>query len=138
MGQPVYGFRSTHYGAPTDGYGRLLYLDTHNSAYGPGWRRENSFLAHNPTGVFCYGFFKHNAGAGGYAHPPTFSGIRPEGFGDTYRITAKGPGVTPDVMWTDNALHAFSASNSADVAFESAMNSQLDSILNGDKLCRQH
>jgi hypothetical protein len=41
-------------------------------------------------------------------------------------------------MWTDNALRAFSASNSADVAFESAMNAQLDSILNGDKLCRQH
>ena len=41
-------------------------------------------------------------------------------------------------MWTDNALHGFSAANSADVAFESAMNTQLDSILSGDKLCRQH
>jgi len=138
MGQPVHGFGSTHFGAPTDGYGRLLYLDTHNSAYGSGWHRENSFLAHNPTGVFCYGFFKHNAGAGGYAHPPGFAGVRPEGFGDMYRITVPGPGVTPDVMWTDNALHGFSAADSADVAFESAMNAQLDSILNGDKLCRQH
>jgi hypothetical protein len=138
MGQPVYGFGSTHYGAPTDGYGRLLYLDTHNSAYGSGWRRENSFLSHKPSGVFCYGFFKHNAGAGGYAHPPGFSGMRPQGFGDMYRITAPGPGVTPDVMWTDNALHGFNATSSADVAFESAMNAQLDSILNGDRLCRQH
>jgi hypothetical protein len=138
MGQPVYGFGSTHYGAPTDGYGRLLYLDTHDSAYGSGWRRENSFLSHNPSGVFCYGFFKHNAGAGGYSHPPGFSGMRPQGFGDMYRITAPGPGVTPDVMWTDNALHAFNANNPNDVAFEQAMNSQLDSILNGDKLCRQH
>src|SRR5437764_1259083 len=75
MGQPVHGFGSSHFGAPTDGYGRLLYLDTHNSAYGSGWRRENSFLAHNPTGVFCYGFFKHNAGAGGYKHPPGFAGV---------------------------------------------------------------
>ena len=95
LGKPVYGFGTTHFGAPTDGYGRLLYLDTHNSAYGSGWRRENSFVAHNPSGVFCYGFFKHNAGAGGYAHPPGFSGIRPEGYGDMYRLTAKGPGVTP-------------------------------------------
>jgi len=41
-------------------------------------------------------------------------------------------------MWSNNGLHDFSAANSADVAFEAAMNSQLDSILNGDKLCRQH
>jgi len=138
LGKPVYGFSTTHFGAPTDGYGRLLYLDTHNSVYGPGWKRENSFVAHNPTGVFCYGFFKHNAGAGGYAHPPGFTGMRPQGHGDMYRMTAAGPGVTPDVMWSDSGLHDFSASNSADVAFEGAMNSQLDSILNGDKLCRQH
>jgi hypothetical protein len=138
MGQPVHGFGSTTYGAPTDGYGRLLYLDTHNSAYGSGWRRENSFLSHNPTGVFCYGFFKHNAGAGGYAHPPGFSGMRPQGNGDLYRITAPGPGVTPDVMWTAQGLHDFSARNENDVAYEQAMNGQLDSILAGDKLCRQH
>jgi hypothetical protein len=138
MGKPIYGFGSTHYGAPTDGYGRLLYLDTHNSAYGRGWKRENSFLVHKRTGVFCYGFFKHNAGGGGYAHPPSFRGMRPHGNGDMYRLTAPGPGVTPDVMWTDNGLHDFRSSSSADVAFESAMNSQLDSILNGDKLCRQH
>ena len=55
-GKPVYGYRTTRYGAPLDGYGRLLYLDTYDSAYGRGWRRENSFVAHNPTGVFCYGF----------------------------------------------------------------------------------
>jgi hypothetical protein len=138
LGKPVYGFSTTHFGAPTDGYGRLLYLDTHNSAYGPGWKRENSFVSHNPTGVFCYGFFKHNAGAGGYAHPPGFNGMRPMGNGDMYRLTAAGPGVTPDVMWSANGLHNFNARNSADVAFEAAMNAQLDSILNGDRLCRQH
>ena len=138
LGQPVHGFGSTRGGAPTDGYGRLLYLDTHNSAYGRGWRRENAFLVHNPTGVFCYGFFKHDAVAGGYKHPPSYRGLRPKGNGDMYRLIAPGPGVTPDVMWSDSGLHDFSASNSADVAFESAMNAQLDSILNGDKLCRQH
>jgi hypothetical protein len=138
MGQPIHGFGSTRYGAPTDGYGRLLYLDTHNSAYGAGWKRENSFLPHKPTGVFCYGFFKHNSGTGGYKHPPSFSGVRPKGNGDMYRITAVGPGVMPDVMWTAQGLHDFSARNASDVAFEQAMNGQLDSILNGDKLCRQH
>jgi hypothetical protein len=138
MGQPVHGFASTTYGAPTDGYGRLIYLDTHDSAYGSGWKRENSFLPHKPTGVFCYGFFKHNSGAGGYKHPPNFGGVRPMGNGDLYRITAVGPGVTPDVGWTAQGLHDFNARSSADVAFEQAMNSQLDSILSGDRLCRQH
>ena len=56
-GQPVYGFGTTRYGAPTDGFGALIYLDTYNSVYGPGWRRENSFVSHNPTGAFCYGFY---------------------------------------------------------------------------------
>jgi hypothetical protein len=138
MGQPVYGFGSTRYGAPTDGYGRLLFLDTHNSAYGRGWRRENSFLAHNPTGVFCYGFFKHNPLTNGFAYPPGYKGMRPKGNGDMYRITAPGPGVTPDVMWTAQGLHDFSARNANDVAFEQAMNAQQDAILNGDRLCRQH
>ena len=138
MGKPIHGFGSTHYGAPTDGFGRLLYLDTRNSAYGRGWRRENSFLPHKPTGVFCYGFFRHNAGTGGYKHPPSFSGMRPKGNGDMYRMTANGPGVTPDVMWTGQGLHDFNARSATDVAFESAMNAQLDSILNGDKLCGHH
>jgi hypothetical protein len=138
MGQPVYGFGSTNFGAPTDGFGRLIYLDTHNSAYGSGWRRENSFLPHNPTGVFCYGFFKHNPLINGFKHPPRYKGMRPMGYGDMYRITAAGPGVTPDVMWTAQGLHDFNARNANDVAFEQAMNAQQDAILNGDKLCRQH
>jgi hypothetical protein len=138
MGQPVYGFGSSTYGAPSDSYGRLIYLDTHGSAYGAGWTRENSFLPHKPTGVFCYGFFRHNSGAGGYKHPPNFRGFRPEGNGDLYRITAVGPGVTPDVGWTGRGLHDFNARNTVDVAYEKAMNAQLDSILNGDRRCRQH
>ena len=43
-GVGVRGFGTTKYGDPTDGYGRLLYLDTYNSSYGPGWLRENSFV----------------------------------------------------------------------------------------------
>src|SRR5581483_4305722 len=47
-GPPVHGYGTTQRGAPTDGFGRLIYLDTYNSVYGEGWRRENSFVAHNP------------------------------------------------------------------------------------------
>src|SRR5262245_30866101 len=41
-GRPVFGFRSTPQGNPLDTFGRNLYLDTYGSAYGGGWRRENS------------------------------------------------------------------------------------------------
>ena len=56
-GKPVHGFSATRVGSPTDSYGRNIYVDTLNSRYGKGWRRENAFLAHRPTGVFCYGFY---------------------------------------------------------------------------------
>ena len=55
----VYGFRSTRFGVPLDTYGRNIFVDTWGSTYGPGWQRENSFLAHKPTGGFCYGFYPH-------------------------------------------------------------------------------
>jgi hypothetical protein len=139
-GNPVHGFHTTRIGAPTDGYGRLLYLDTYNAAaYGPGWRRENSFVAHKPTGVFCYGFYRFNPFSGGYIHPPWYrSGMRGPGNGEKYRITVEGPGVTPDVVWIGNGLHDYDRSNPDDVAYELQMNGVLDSILNGDRLCRQH
>lgn len=35
-GRPVHGFRTTRQGARLDKYGRLVYLDTLRSAYGPG------------------------------------------------------------------------------------------------------
>src|SRR5262245_22927154 len=59
LGRPVYGFRSKPSGEPLDTFGRNLYLDTFNSAYGSGWRRENSFLMHRGTGMFCYGLYSH-------------------------------------------------------------------------------
>jgi hypothetical protein len=89
LGHPIFGFRVTRTGVPLDSHGRNLYLDTFNSAYGPGWKRENSFLAQNPRGNFCYGFYPH--------------GDRPSGKGERYRATIIGPGVTPDVYWEANA-----------------------------------
>ena len=85
LGRAVHGFRTTRGGVPLDAFGRNLYVDTLNSQYGPGWKRENSFLTHKATGVFCYGFYPH--------------GARPSGMGTRYRATVIGPGVTPDVYW---------------------------------------
>ena len=97
-GRAVYGFSSTPRGSPLDGYGRNIYVDTFNSRYGRGWHRENSFLTHHrgrTLGDFCYGFFPH------FGHPT--------GKGTKYRATVEGPGVTPDVMWTDDDIGAYDA-----------------------------
>ena len=87
-GAGVYGFSATPHGNPLDSYGRNIYVDTFDSAYGKGWHRENSFLTHHrghTLGDFCYGFYRH--------------GSHPSGDGAKYRATVEGPGVTPDVMW---------------------------------------
>jgi hypothetical protein len=86
-GAGVYGFETTSRGVPLDTFGRNIYVDTFDSAYGAGWKRENSFLTHRDRGTFCYGFYRH--------------GARPEGSGERYRATVIGPGVTPDVMWQE-------------------------------------
>jgi hypothetical protein len=85
----VYGFRSTPAGQPLDAFGRNVYVDTFDSAYGKGWKRENSFLTHGPKGSFCYGFYAH--------------GSHPSGKGTEYRAYAEGPGVAPDVSWQGKA-----------------------------------
>jgi hypothetical protein len=81
--------------APLDSYGRNIYLDTFNSRYGGGWERENSFVAHRPTGVFCYM-------------------VRPGGRGKRYRATVIGPGVTPDIVWEGVAPGAFDEARDAE------------------------
>lgn len=124
LGKPVHGYRSTSTGVPLDPYGRNIYLDTFNSAYAPGWKRENSFLAHKPTGTFCYGFFPRKS----YYDKST----RPAGHGQRYRATAIGPGVAPDVSWEHIGLGAF------DAQYEADMNRFGDVLLAGDRLCRQH
>ncbi len=99
-GAPVFGFTSTTTGQPLDGFGRNLYVDTFNSAYGAGWMRENSFLTHKGGGVFCYSINPH--------------GTRPAGTGTEYRATIMGPGVTPDVMWTGQAPGAYDKATDAE------------------------
>jgi hypothetical protein len=138
-GVGIRGFDTTRFGAPTDGYGRLLFLDTYNSSYGPGWLRENSFVSHGPPGMFCYGFYRRNPWVGGYAHPRSIpKRKRGPGIGEQYRITAQGPGVTPDVMWQGPGLHPYNGNDPADVALESEMNATLDAIRGSWKKCRTH
>ena len=112
----MHGFKSTPAGVPLDTFGRNLYLDTFNSAYGNGWKRENSFLMHKGTGKFCYGFYRH--------------GARPEGHGTRYRATIIGPGVTPDVYWAAEALNAY------DRDFDLRQHLAQKEFLAGDPLCK--
>ena len=123
-GKPVYGFSASRVGSPLDGYGRNIYVDTFNSLYGKGWRRENAFLAHRPTGVFCYGFYRFSS--------------RGPGNGAMYRLTAPGPGVTPDVSITVPGLHDYNPNSSTDVAYERQQNALQDSIAGADKKCHVH
>src|SRR5205823_773058 len=95
-------------------FGRNVYVDTFDSKYGQGWIRENSFLTHTHTGVFCYSFNPH--------------GDRPAGNGLKYRATIEGPGVTPDVMWEGSSPGAF------DQAADANANQQIATL--GDKQCR--
>ena len=101
-------------GEPLDGFGRNVYIDTFDSAYGPGWRRENSALTHKDTGVFCYSVNPHPG--------------HPAGTGSAYRITVIGPGVTPDVEWTGPPPGPY------DAAADAIANAQIAAL--GDGVCR--
>ena len=124
-GQPVFGFASTRKGEPLDAFGRNIYLDTLDSAYGPGWKRENSFLTHIRTGAFCYGFYEHDPYPG---YPAV--GRRPQGKGTRYRATVLGPGVTPIVSWEGPALGAY------DAALDAQLRETQREVYAGDALCK--
>jgi len=116
-GVGVYGYSATPRGNPLDSYGRNVYVDTFDSAYGKGWHRENSFLTHHrghTLGDFCYGFYPHSG--------------HPSGDGTKYRATVEGPGVTPDVMWEANDIGSF----------DSTLQDQMRSLERswGDPKCR--
>lgn len=113
-GAPVYGFKSEASGNPLDTFGRNLYVDTLDSAYGAGWKRENSFLTHTGTGAFCYSVNPH--------------GARPSGKGTRYRATIIGPGVTPDIYWEGASPGTF------DPAADLLANDAIKEL--GDKQCR--
>ena len=135
-GLPVHGYGTTPHGVPTDKYGRLVYLDTYDSAYGPGWRRENAFVAHRPNGNFCWGFYRHDAGTGGNVQPPGQRGLRPKANGTRYRITVQGPGVTPDVVWEGKGLPNYNPKDPALVQLQREMLALNAELAGGDRTCR--
>ena len=130
-GVPVHGFGTGKDGGPSDRYGRSLYIDTFDSAYGSGWKRETSIVFRRPSGGFCYSFWPtHDKTLPGFPNDP-----QPAGKGKRYRITVIGPGVTPDVMWQGAGLPDYDAGNPQDVAWERQMDGIFMSILGNDKFC---
>jgi len=129
-GVPVHGFHTVKgTGAPQDRYGRSLYIDTLDSAYGPGWKRETSIVFRNPTGVFCYSFWPTND-VSLPGHPS-----RPAGHGNAYRIEVLGPGVTPNLLATAADPGAWNPNDPAKVAFEQRMKALQLQLSQGDKFC---
>lgn len=135
-GQPIYGFKTTSSGKPLDTYGRLLFLDTFASAYGPGWKRENSFVAHNPSAMFCYGFYPYST----YGNYPHQRSQRLSGNGTKYRMTLSGPGVTPDVMWTGAGLSDYDPQVPELLDWEQQMSAKVREMATqyGEKQCGHH
>jgi hypothetical protein len=130
LGVPVHGFATGR--VPRDSYGRNLYIDTLDSRYGAGWKRETSVVSRRPNGNFCYSFWP--------TRDVTLPGspLRPAGDGKRYRITAMGPGVTPDVSWEGADPGDFDPGDVADVAREREANAIVDRVAAGDSLCLQH
>jgi hypothetical protein len=60
--------------------------------------------------------------------------MRGPGTGEKYRITAGGPGVTPNIETIVTGLHPFDGSNPEDVAWQAQQSDALRSY--GDRLCR--
>ena len=115
--------------APTDRYGRGLYIDTLDSAYGPGWKRETSVVFRKPSGSFCYSFYA--------THDVSLPGrpFRPAGNGSRYRITVIGPGVTPDIEAEAAGIGKYDPGSTADVEREHKQLALYDELTSGDKFC---
>jgi hypothetical protein len=124
LGKPVHGFGATPKGVPKDGYGRNVYIDTFNSSYGAGWKREAGVLTHMGTGTFCHSFVPQRP----FAWYPSRQ-VRPAAPGERYRATASGPGVTPVLQVELAGLVA------ADRAHDTEFNATFDRVMTGDKLC---
>jgi hypothetical protein len=86
-GQGVHGFSATATGNPLDRNGRNVYIDTYDSAYGPGWARESGILLHAPNGTFCHSLVPQKVFSG----YPNAGTTRPAAPGTRYRVTVMGP-----------------------------------------------
>jgi hypothetical protein len=129
-GAPVHGFHTVKgTGAPQDRYGRSLYIDTLDSAYGPGWKRETSIVFRNPTGVFCYSFWP--------THDVSLPGqpARPAGNGKAYRLEVVGPGVTPNLVATVADPGPWNPNDPAKAAYEEKLKALQLQLSRGDSFC---
>jgi hypothetical protein len=128
-GVPVHAFGTTTGGAPRDRYGRSLHIDTLDSAYGPGWKRETSIVTRKPTGVFCYSFWP--------THDVSLPGApaRPAGNGSSYRIEVLGPGVTPNLVAEVRDPGEYDANDPDKASYERQMNERLLQLSAGDTFC---
>jgi hypothetical protein len=121
---PVYGFR-TPSATRTDPYARFVYIDTFNSVYGRGWKRDTAIVTHQRNGAFCYSFVAQ-------VPPPGYPSREPRGpgNGERHRVTVMGPGVTPIVRWEGRGLFRY------DVAADQAFNRLFDRLVGpDDKVC---
>lgn len=130
-GRPVHGFRSTIEGDPRDRYSRNVYIDTLNSVYGQGWKRESGILTHKGTGAFCHSFVPQKPFPG-YPNQD----LRPPAPGERYRVSVMGPGVMPVLMWEGSGLPSFNAGDPEHVRIEAEANAAFDRVMAGDRICR--
>jgi hypothetical protein len=130
-GRPVHGFLSTNEGNPRDRFSRNIYIDTLNSAYGAGWKRESGILTHKSTGTFCHSFVPQRPTAG---YPS--QDVRPAAPGERYRVSVMGPGVTPVLMWEGAGLPRFNGGDPNHHRLEADANAAFDRIMAGDRICR--
>lgn len=126
LGVPVHGFGSNSVGNPKDRYGRNVYIDTFDSVYGEGWKRESGILVHRPTGTFCHSFVPQKIFPG----YPDAGKMRPAAPGKKYRVTVMGPGVTPVVQWEGASLGRY------DKAEDERINERFDEVMAGDEICK--
>jgi len=124
LGVPVHGFSATDKGVPKDFYGRNLHIDTLNSPYGSGWKREAGILTHKGTGTFCHSFVPQRP----FAWYPS-QATRPAAPGERYRVSVSGPGVTPVLQVEIPGL------TGADRQRDTEFNSVFDEVMAGDRVC---
>ncbi len=132
-GTPVYGFVVKPGGVPGDGYGRVVYVETYDSAFGAGWWRETGILTRNPSGVFCHALVPLKP----YSNYPN-QNITPAGTGTKYRAYVEGPGVTPLVMAEVADPGNFDPSDPAKVAHENETNAIIDRYAADAPACLRH
>jgi hypothetical protein len=121
-GVPVHGYRtpSNH---QRDDYARYFYIDTYNSEYGRGWKRDAAKVTHD-NGGFCFSFVPQRL-------PPGYPSdrVRGPGNGERHRVTVMGPGVTPVIQWEAPGLGRY------DPAKDRVYNELFDRMLGGDRAC---